>query len=786
VPSEGKIDFKSIAVAALASADRLVPQWCPDGRREGHEWKARNPTRADHSAGSFSINLNTGVWADFATDDRGGDLISLYAYLFDVAQVFAAHELAVMLGISQGEVVERQLTQHPPVLLQEKRTTPWAPIMPVPSDAPSPPVAHIKRGKPQMSWRYLDADGRLLGLIMRFATSNGGKEIIPFTYCRHSETGETEWRPISFPKPRPLYGLDRLAQCGRESVLIVEGEKCADVANALFDTGVAVSWPGGAKAIDKVDWSPLAGRKVVLWPDADSQREKAPKDVPPGTVMPYLPGNKQPGMAAMIDIADRLMQLNCVVFIIQLPPPGTLADGWDIADAVQKDGWDAERVRKFMRDNLAQTLPPAESISTPTNANAEEPDPREWKRGLLRGDNGELRGCRENVFLILEQHPDWRGVIVLDEFANTIMKRKEPPFMHGKVGEWDTTDDARLGLWLATTKGIRMPVRSLDAISEAVNLVAHNHVVHPVREYLDSLEWDGISRIDHWMVDFLGAVDKDYVRLVSRFFLIGMVARIYKPGCKMDYMPILEGLQGKGKSSALRVLGGRWFSDTPFDMKSKDSYVALPGKWLYEIGELDSFNRAESTTAKTFIASMEDNYRAPYERRNRKHKRQCVFAGTTNQDEYFKDQSGNRRYWPIRVGEINIPGLKSVRDQLFAEAVALFRAGERWYPTRDEDVQLFAPEQEEREINDPWFGIVREWLCKESAAEFTSADILLGCLRFEMSKIGPARQEATRVGNIMKKLGWTKHRRSTGDREWFYRRPQKPQPEKTPDGQEPF
>lgn len=786
---QSHIDFKSVAEAALNAADRLVPQWCPDGRRDGHEWKARNPTRADRTAGSFSINLKTGLWSDFATDDAaGGDLISLYAYVFGVTQLVAAREILEQLGVATDDVSKRAPAQHGVIdqPKEEKRKSPWVPIMPVPDNAPSHPIAHVKRGRAEVVWKYLDGESRLLGIVMRFITSDGGKEIVPFTYCENVETGARDWRAISFPKPRPLYGLDRLAASTNETVLLVEGEKCADAAHVLINTVVAMSWPGGGKAIEKVDWTPLAGRRVILWPDADSQRQKRPKDALPDEVMPLLLANDQPGMKAMLQIAERLCELGCHVSIINLPPPGTLPDGWDIADAVRKDDWDAERVRQFMRDNLSP-FSTSKSISTPTEAVAEEVDQRAWKKALIRTETGELRGCRENVFLILESHPEWQGVIAIDEFANSIVKLKAPPYMHGKVGEWDTTDDARLGLWLATTKGIRMPVRSLEAISEAVNLVAHNHVIHPVREYLDSLQWDGIPRVDDWLNRYLGVTDKQYTRLVGRFFLIAMVARIYKPGCKMDYMPILEGPQGKGKSTALRVLGGQWFSDTPFDMKSKDSYVALPGKWLYEIGELDSFNRAESTLAKTFIASMEDNYRAPYERRNRKHKRQCMFAGTTNQDEYFKDPSGNRRYWPIRVTLIDIDGLKKDRDQLFAEAVALFRDGERWHPTREEDTLYFQPEQEEREIGDPWFGIVREYLSNQSASEFTTADVLIGCLKFEMSKIGPARQEATRIGVIMKKLGWTKHRRSTGDREWFYRRPSTPEtPKVSNDGTEPF
>lgn len=158
---------------------------------------------------------------------------------------------------------------------------PWVPILPAPDDADEPPKAHIKRGQPEHVWCYRDADGKALGYVYRFKTSTGGKEVLPLVYARHAITGAQEWRWMAFPEPRPLYGLDRLAAKPDATVLLVEGEKCADAAAAMLPEYAVVSWPGGGKAVKKADWRPLAGRKVIAWPDADAKRvplTKAEKD----------------------------------------------------------------------------------------------------------------------------------------------------------------------------------------------------------------------------------------------------------------------------------------------------------------------------------------------------------------------------------------------------------------------------------------------------------------------------------------------------------------------------
>lgn len=743
-----KIDFKQVAARALTSLESLVNQWLPGGKRVGPEYQAINPTRSDSKSGSFSINLNTGAWADFATDDKGGDAISLYAYIFGESPLNAAKEIMQQLGISTASA--------PPAQTQIKKPrSEWSPVVPVPDDATVVPVAHIKRGKPDQTWAYRTAEGGLVGYIWRFTTSDGGKEIIPLTYCKHAVTGAQEWRWMAFPEPRALYVPGEW----RKDVikLVVEGEKCADVARQLPDYD-AVSWPGGSKAVDKADWSRFkAGDRVLLWPDCDAQTDKE------GVL---LPERRQPGIAAMEKIAQKLMAQGCKVRVVTIPQPGEKPSGWDIADAM-KDGMSVEDVCTFLKNNRREPFALTEkSISTATLAAAGD-----WREHLFLKE-GLIRECRENVFMVLRHHPAWAGCLWRDEFSNRIVIRRDTPIGKRAGEEWQEEDDFKLGLWLA--KNLRFFIKANAMLSDGIRAEAEENKFHPVREHLDGLVWDGVPRLDDWLSDFIGVDKTLYSMSVSRYFLRGMVARIYKPGCKMDTALIMEGLQGGGKSTVATILAGgkQWFSDTVFVMGDKDSFQSLRGKWVYELAELDALGKAEATRAKAFISSSVDSYRAPYDRQTKDWARQCVFIGSTNQYEYLKDSSGNRRYWPVLChGEVNLEGFLVARDQLFAEAVAQFKAGERWYPSRQEQDELFTPEQEARELADPWLAAIARYIENNTFTEVSTLDILTAALKVEISKIDGARQMTTRVGICMRKLGWGKERKTTGTREYVYTRP---------------
>jgi len=400
------------------------------------------------------------------------------------------------------------------------------------------------------------------------------------------------------------------------------------------------------------------------------------------------------------------------------------------------------------------------------------PAPEElWRRRLLLNERNKPRDCRENIFLVLENHKDWQGVIAYDEFANRAVKRTPPPYARGEAGVWTGIDDLRLGHWMAETENI--VVRSTQALVDAIGLCASNHVFHPVRDWLESLAWDGTPRRDDWLSEALGVEKTEYAMRSGTYFLGNLVARIFEPGCIMRSVPVLEGAQERGKSTALRrLVGDEWFSDTHFDVGGKDAYQSIQGVWLYEISEMSSFNKSEAARVKEFVSSVSDNFRPPYERRNVKVMRQVCFAGTTNESIYLKDWTGNTRFWPLKTGDIELQWIDDQREQLFAEAMHFYRKGERRYPTREESKRLFEPQQEERELQHPWQPMVQEWLDAQTAQRVTIGDVLQDCLKFERSKLLDS--HGVTVGRIMTRLGWERRRESEPPRGWYYERPAKP------------
>jgi len=399
------------------------------------------------------------------------------------------------------------------------------------------------------------------------------------------------------------------------------------------------------------------------------------------------------------------------------------------------------------------------------------PAPEElWRKRLLLNERNKPRDCRENIFLVLENHREWQGVIAYDEFANRVVKRKPPPYERGEAGVWTGIDDLRLGHWMAQMENI--VVRSTQALVDAIGLCASNHVFHPVREWLDGLVWDGTPRRDDWLTEGLGVEKTEYAMRCGRYFLGNLVARIFEPGCIMRSVPVLEGAQERGKSTALRLLvGDEWFSDTHFDVGGKDAYQTIQGIWLYEISEMSSFNKSEAARVKEFVSSVSDNFRPPYERRNVKVMRQVCFAGTTNESIYLKDWTGNTRFWPLKTGEIELQWISDQREQLFAEAMHFHRKGERRHPTREESKRLFEPQQEERELQHPWQPMIQAWLKASTLQRVTIGDVLTECLKFERAKLLDS--HGVTVGRIMTRLGWERKREPGGTREWYYERPAK-------------
>ncbi|MEQ8234286.1 MAG: DUF927 domain-containing protein [Gammaproteobacteria bacterium] len=334
-----KVDFGRIKEAALSEIHRLVAEWLPDGRREGNEWVARNPNRHDEGLGSFKVNTSTGVWADFATNDRGGDPISLLAYINNCSQLDAAKDLARQLGIDTGEDAPPSSRPSAPARRDpppsesappEPASDGWNAVLPVPANAPPPRESHHRHGKPSKRWAYRDAQGRVLCWVLRFEGKGKGarKNILPLTYCE--KDGERAWRWKGLPKPRPLYNLDELAKRPDAPVIVCEGEKAADAAAALFPSWVATTSLNGSKAENRTDWSPLTGRRVIFWRDYDEVG---------ATYMHNVSRLLEEYAASMEEIRLPLAGTPLAGGEID-PQSGVPADGWDAADA-RDDGWTA-------------------------------------------------------------------------------------------------------------------------------------------------------------------------------------------------------------------------------------------------------------------------------------------------------------------------------------------------------------------------------------------------------------------------------------------------------------
>ena len=809
--SHEPIDFATLAAALLDRAGTLVPQWLPGGDVRGHEYICANLQGG--RGRSCSVNLTSGVWADFSSDEKGGDLISLAAAIRGLNNGQAARELMREMGWERVQPAPPPAPASPSRREAEfpRAESAWRPIAPVPEGTPKPSFRHYHRGDPVAVWEYV-FEQRVYGYVCRFTTSDGGKEILPYTWCEDLSDGRgtRKWTWKQWDAPRPLFVPATLLSAGGElPVVLVEGEKCAAAGHGLigheFDW---VSWPGGSKAWEKADWAWLQGRAVYLWPDCDAKRQRLTKDereagVDPQT-KPLLPEDKQPGMQAMVGIGALLARMHgCTVFMCPVPQPGAVSDGWDVADAIEQ-GWDAEQVRAFIRGAREFVAP--EVLSTPSSAGAGTGDlpggestPRTWRSELLRTEKAVVKQCRENVVLALDGLPDAAvpgiaaadGVIAFNEFTNDVMKLRPAPW-GTSAGVWQEEDELELGNWLARRHSL--PSMPRTTLEEAVVMVSKRHRFHPVRAYLDTVRgrWDGEKRLRLWLRRTCLEEDEwddsdplqQYLARVGTWFLMAMCARVLTPGVKFDYMLIFEGPQGVGKSTLARTLGGEWFADTNLVLGDKDAYQVLQGVWVQEIPELDAFSRQEVTKVKAFVSSPKDRFRASFDRRAKDYPRQCVFIGTTNEDHYLTDATGNRRFWPVSVTrQVDLDWLREHRDQMFAEALHYLDGGARFHPTHREQRALFDSQQQSRTVESAIETAVTRYLYDEKQKlslsgengtlvnETTLVD-LLQRVGIALEKLGPGRFHEKQAAAALRKLGWTSHKSSRPGRPLVWRRPE--------------
>lgn len=306
----------------------------------------------------------------------------------------------------------------------------------------------------------------------------------------------------------------------------------------------------------------------------------------------------------------------------------------------------------------------------------------DWVGQLTCNKNGKFDNTINNVQLIMEHDAGLRGKYFYDTFKERMTVCGDLPWC--KLADrmtttWTDTDDAGLRNFLE----IKYEIVNTMKIGDAVLLAMQSCMRHPVREYLLSLKWDGVARADTIFIDYLGAEDTEYTRTVTRKALIGAVARIMQPGCKHDHILVLVGPQGCRKSTTLAKLGKSWFSDSFYTVQGKEAYEQIQGFWLIEMGEMAATRKAELESIKQFVSKQSDSYRAAYAKRTQERPRQCAFFGTTNDDEFLRDATGGRRFWPVTVTdkgrETGDYFTTEIVDQVWAEIVMRYSAGENWY-----------------------------------------------------------------------------------------------------------
>jgi predicted P-loop ATPase len=550
----------------------------------------------------------------------------------------------------------------------------------------------------------------------------------PKCFWQH-RNGSGEWEPGAggIKTADLLYRFEeaREAIAAGETIAIVEGERDVD---SLWRIGIPATCNAhGASELGKTPkWKKehseqLAGAVIIIFNDNDAAGY-AHADA----TVKYSTG-----------IAKEIRRLD---LIDEWPDIGP---GNDVSDWLANGG---------TPERLLELIEAAPSLIEEAKA---------WKAELLRTNRGIPYSSLANVMIALRKDHAFAGVLEFNEMAQDAYLLRNIPLVGGKPAP-DTprqiTDDdvSRLQEWLQHNG---LPQIGRDICGQAMHLLAREVRRHPVRDRLSGLapEWDETKRVPTWLQTYLGAKgDAKYLAAIGSMFLIAMVARIFEPGCQADYMLVLEGAQGIEKSKACRVLAGEYFSDSlPENLTSKDARQHLRGKWLVEIAELAAFTKAETEPLKAFITRRTEKYRPPYGHHDVDEPRQCLFIGTTNKPVYIKDETGGRRFWPVKCGAIDIEALIRDRDQLFAEAVRRYRAKQKWWPDREFEQELAEPEQSSRTEVDPWFEKIADYV--DGSTEVYMLEILQNAVDLEVSRVDPA--HARRAAAVLHQLGWAPGKR---------------------------
>lgn len=644
--------------------ERYVKARFPDFHQHGGEWRGPCPVHGG-SRDSFAVNAETGQAYCHSECAQGWDLVGLEAALANGDMKQARREVFAIIGRTEAKNGDGQKKE-------------------------------IERTYP-----YQDAAGRLLFEVVRFKPKD-------FRQRRPDGKGGWVWN-LQGVEP-VLFRLPKLTAAEPGSrVFVCEGERDVETAEKLGF--LATCNPMGAGKWKHSYSSVLAKLRPVVIPD-----------------------NDEPGRKHARTVVDSLLAAGCDVRVLELPSAKDLseyiANGGDaatvsrLADEVQVEaGW-------YRDTNHPEHETPSHERETPrlrreTAAAAEPERGAAWRLSLTCGgknNEGAPKKTLSNAVIAVSEAPELAGAIVFDEFRHRITKVRPLPWDKewtdswaktdtvGQPRPWTDRDDAKLLVWLERQDILV----NAETAHKAVVTVAGDNPRHELRDWLKKLEWDGEPRIDSWLTDCMGVPRTEYTSAVGAAWLISAVARVFQPGCKAEHILVIEGDQGVGKSTAASILGGGsmredgkagtgYFSDNLGALDAPNTVYQLSGKWIIEIAELGAIRKTkEVEQIKAFLSKQVDTYRPVWARNAVDVPRQCVFIGTCNESTYFRDETGNRRFWPIRASRVDTARLAAERDQLWAEAVDRYNAGSRWWLTTSSVIEEAKKVQASRMDSDPW------------------------------------------------------------------------------------
>jgi hypothetical protein len=597
-------------------------------------------------------------------------------------------------------------------------------VTPVPEACADCPCTHPRYGPPAARWTYFDGNGEVLGYVARYEPAGERKQIVPWTW-----DGE-RWGMGQWPSPRPLYGLQELEARPESAVLVVEGEKAAEAARRFATPYVVITWPAGAMATDKADWTPLTGRKVLLWPDADEPGKKAMQRV--AQII-----HERASEVKVLDVADQ-------------------PDGWDAADA-EFTGW--ADCKAWMTSRVSVWAP---SASVPVVHRASE---------VIDADTGEIT----DISAPLPDEYRGRALSTIENLAEicrrlgvtvryNVISKEEEIMIPEQSFSLDNRGNASIAWLMSWCERLRMPT---GKVGDYITYMADRNLHNPVANWIESKPWDGQSRLQDLYDTVASYGDEDLKNTIMRRWLISAVAAAFNPtGVSAHGVLVFQGAQYMGKTAWFKRLVPKELGVVQDGMMlrpdDRDSVKQVVSHWLVELGELDAtFRKSDIAQLKAFLTRDKDILRRAYARKESEFARRTVFFASVNPKEFLHDQTGNRRFWVIECKSIDYDhGIDM--QQLWAEVLTMYRAGEGW-TLHGEEHEALEEHNKSYEVIDPIEEIIASglrWSEPPAAWRWRSATEVLA----ELGRDTCTQGEATRAAHLIRQRNGGMSRKTNGAR----------------------